>query len=74
METDCDPVCVHYKNPLFFNRYVGSMPEDFRRVMFERVLFTNWEGEREKPVADTTGRFVADLSVTNGARVLPVFL
>ncbi|KAK0224974.1 hypothetical protein EDD85DRAFT_216704 [Armillaria nabsnona] len=39
---------LHYKNPLFFNRYIGSMPEDFRRATFERVLDTDWEGAREK--------------------------
>ncbi len=38
----------HYKNSLFFNQYVESMPEDFRRATFERVLDTDWEGAREK--------------------------
>ncbi|SJL12468.1 uncharacterized protein ARMOST_15895 [Armillaria ostoyae] len=38
----------HYKNPLVFNEYVESMPEDFRRVTFESVLDTDWEGAREK--------------------------
>ncbi|PBK71133.1 hypothetical protein ARMSODRAFT_1017059 [Armillaria solidipes] len=38
----------HYKNPLVFNKYVESMPEDFRRMTFERVLDTDWEGAREK--------------------------
>ncbi|PBK79230.1 hypothetical protein ARMGADRAFT_175317 [Armillaria gallica] len=28
--------------------YGESMPDDFRRVTFERVLGTGWEGEREK--------------------------
>ncbi len=37
-----------YKNPLVFNKYVESMPEDFRRETFERVLDTDWEGAREK--------------------------
>lgn len=49
------------------------MPENFRRATFERVLYTDWEGAREKPVADTTGCFVANLSVASGARVLLVF-
>ncbi len=39
---------LHYKEPLVFNRYVESMPEDFRRETFERVLDTDWEGAREK--------------------------
>ncbi|KAK0421796.1 hypothetical protein EV421DRAFT_1953894 [Armillaria borealis] len=38
----------HYRNPLVFNEYVESMPEDFRRVTFESVLDTDWEGAREK--------------------------
>ncbi|KAK0443632.1 hypothetical protein EV421DRAFT_528438 [Armillaria borealis] len=38
----------HYKDPLVFNRYVESMPEDFRRETFERVLDTDLEGAREK--------------------------
>ncbi|PBK71146.1 hypothetical protein ARMSODRAFT_1002995 [Armillaria solidipes] len=38
----------HYKKPLAFNNYVESMPDDFRRVTFDRVLDTDWEGAREK--------------------------
>ncbi|SJL12485.1 uncharacterized protein ARMOST_15912 [Armillaria ostoyae] len=38
----------HYKNSLVFNEYIESMPEDFCRVTFERVLDTDWEGAREK--------------------------
>ncbi|KAK0443628.1 hypothetical protein EV421DRAFT_1735748 [Armillaria borealis] len=38
----------HYKKPLAFNKYVESMPEDFRRATFDRVLDTDWEGAREK--------------------------
>ncbi|PBK81711.1 hypothetical protein ARMGADRAFT_1039089 [Armillaria gallica] len=38
----------HYKEPLTFNKYVESMPEDFRRATFDRVLDTEWEGAREK--------------------------
>ncbi|KAK0421903.1 hypothetical protein EV421DRAFT_2042953 [Armillaria borealis] len=38
----------HYDNPLVFNKYVESMPEDFRRETFERVLDADWEGAREK--------------------------
>ncbi|KAK0455764.1 uncharacterized protein EV420DRAFT_1644542 [Desarmillaria tabescens] len=38
----------HYKRPLPFNEYVESMPDDFRRVTFESVLNTDWEGAREK--------------------------
>ncbi|SJL12430.1 uncharacterized protein ARMOST_15857 [Armillaria ostoyae] len=38
----------HYKEPLAFNMYVESMPEDFHRATFDRVLDTDWEGAREK--------------------------
>ncbi|KAK0443639.1 hypothetical protein EV421DRAFT_1947236 [Armillaria borealis] len=38
----------HYRNPLVSNEYVESMPEDFRRETFERVLDTDWEGAKEK--------------------------
>ncbi len=38
----------HYKKPLAFNEYVESMPEDFRRATFDRVLDTDWEGARER--------------------------
>ncbi|KAK0421906.1 hypothetical protein EV421DRAFT_2066923 [Armillaria borealis] len=38
----------HYEKPLAFNKYVESMPEDFRRATFDRVLNTDWEGAREK--------------------------
>ncbi len=62
--------------PLFFNRYVESMPEDFLRATFERVLCTDWEGTREKvrqwrirPGVLT----LQDLSMTNRARILLVF-
>ncbi|KAK0235448.1 hypothetical protein EDD85DRAFT_968404 [Armillaria nabsnona] len=37
-----------YNSPLKFNDYVESMPDDFRMVMFDRVLDTDWEGAREK--------------------------
>ncbi len=39
---------THYKDPLVFNRCVESMPEDFRRKTFERVLDTDWDRTREK--------------------------
>ncbi len=56
----------HYKNPLVFNEYVESMPEDFRRVMFERVLDTDWDGAREKCTSRGYDRgFVAGLSMTS---------
>ncbi|SJL12441.1 uncharacterized protein ARMOST_15868 [Armillaria ostoyae] len=38
----------YYSNPLVFNKYAESMPEDFRRETFERVWDTDWEGAREK--------------------------
>ncbi len=38
----------HYKDPLIFNEYVESMPEDFRRDTFERILDADWEGARER--------------------------
>ncbi|KAG7441358.1 uncharacterized protein BT62DRAFT_937118 [Guyanagaster necrorhizus] len=38
----------HYAKPLAFNEYVESVPEDFRRATFERVLDTDWPGAREK--------------------------
>ncbi len=39
----------YYKDPpMVFNEYVESMPEDFRRVTFERGLDADWEGAREK--------------------------
>ncbi|KAK0235528.1 hypothetical protein EDD85DRAFT_955087 [Armillaria nabsnona] len=37
-----------YKNPLIFNKNVESLSHDFRRVTFEGVLDTDWEGAREK--------------------------
>ncbi|PBK88584.1 hypothetical protein ARMGADRAFT_1168012 [Armillaria gallica] len=36
-----------YKNPLVFNEYVEGIPEDFRRVTFERVLDMDCQGVRE---------------------------
>ncbi len=39
---------LEYRKPLTFNNYVESMPEDFRRATFDRVLDTDWEGAREK--------------------------
>ncbi len=38
----------HYKKPLTFNKYVESMPDDFRRATFDRMLDTDWEGARKK--------------------------
>ncbi|KAG7440626.1 uncharacterized protein BT62DRAFT_1012560 [Guyanagaster necrorhizus] len=38
---------LHYKKPLAFNEYVESMPEDFRRAPFDRVLDRDWDGARK---------------------------
>ncbi|KAK0235495.1 hypothetical protein EDD85DRAFT_77524 [Armillaria nabsnona] len=38
----------HHKKPLAFNNYVESIPDDFRRATFDRVLDTDLEGAREK--------------------------
>ncbi|KAK0490007.1 hypothetical protein EDD18DRAFT_562232 [Armillaria luteobubalina] len=36
-----------YEEPLEFNEYVESLPEDFHRATFARVLDTDWEGARD---------------------------
>ncbi len=46
--TPCIMLDPHYKDPLVFNEYVESIPEDFRRETFERIMDTDWEGAREK--------------------------
>ncbi len=38
-----------YKNPLVFNEYVESMPEDFCMVTFETVLDTTWSSLQTYP-------------------------
>ncbi|PBK71140.1 hypothetical protein ARMSODRAFT_1083378 [Armillaria solidipes] len=38
----------HYNEPLAFNKYVESMPNDFRMATFDRVLDTDWERAGEK--------------------------
>lgn len=46
----------HYKESLTFNKYVESMPEDFRRATFDSVGYRMGRGEREsRPVAYQAG-------------------
>ncbi|KAK0217181.1 hypothetical protein IW262DRAFT_175592 [Armillaria fumosa] len=52
----------HYKDPLVFNEYVEDIPEDFRRVTFERVFCIRTGTGRESVYYDRG--FVAGLSTT----------